>query len=183
MREVVRGDKHNLRKSANCKAQISIMCGVNDTDLCVAICRFSQVVFVTSNNFTHNLLFYYIFPIVFSINVTGLSPFPANLPNQVADHHPGLTRKFCRLFERRTVFSKGRVGPANQFTGRYTVEQGTIRTLPYAELNRSTSTKKRAYLLILTAHPPLGGGLLESSATWREHHTSICHLFLHHRRR
>ena len=55
MREVVRGDKHNLRKSANCKAQISIMCGVNDTDLCVAICRFSRVVFVTSNNFTHNL--------------------------------------------------------------------------------------------------------------------------------
>ena len=36
VREVVRGDKHNLRKSANCKAQISIMCGVNDTDLCVA---------------------------------------------------------------------------------------------------------------------------------------------------
>ena len=55
---VVRGDKHNPRKSANCKAQISTMCGVNDTDLCVAICRFSQVVFVTSNNFTHNLLFY-----------------------------------------------------------------------------------------------------------------------------
>ena len=25
----------------------------------VAICRFSQVVFVTSNNFTHNLLFYF----------------------------------------------------------------------------------------------------------------------------
>ena len=59
MREVVRGDKHNLRKSANCKAQISRMCGVNDTDLCVAICRFSQVAFVTSNNFTHNLLFYF----------------------------------------------------------------------------------------------------------------------------
>ena len=59
VREVVRGDKHNLRKSANCKAQISRMCGVNDTDLCVAICRFSQVVFVTSNNFTHNLLFYF----------------------------------------------------------------------------------------------------------------------------
>ena len=59
VREVVRGDKHNLRKPANCKAQISIVCGVNDTDLCVAICRFSQVVFVTSNNFTHNLLFYF----------------------------------------------------------------------------------------------------------------------------
>ena len=37
MREVVRGDKHNLGKSANCKAQISAMCRVNDTDLCVAI--------------------------------------------------------------------------------------------------------------------------------------------------
>ena len=37
------------------------MCGVNDTDLCVAIFRFSQVVFVTSNNFTHNLLFVLIF--------------------------------------------------------------------------------------------------------------------------
>ena len=40
-----------MRKSANCKAQISTICIVNDTDLCVAICRFSQVVFVTSNNF------------------------------------------------------------------------------------------------------------------------------------
>ena len=59
VRELVRGDKHSLRKSANCKAQISTMYGVNDTDLCVAICRFSQVVFVTSNNFTHNLLFYF----------------------------------------------------------------------------------------------------------------------------
>ena len=48
--------RHNLRKSENCKAQISTMCRVNDTDLCVAICRFSQVVFVTSNTFTHNLL-------------------------------------------------------------------------------------------------------------------------------
>ena len=63
VREVVRGDKHNLRKSANCKAQISAICGVNDTDLCVAICRFSQVVFVTLNNFTP-----FLFPIVFSIN-------------------------------------------------------------------------------------------------------------------
>ena len=66
MRGVVRGDKHNLRKSANCKAQISIMCGVNDTDLCVAICRFSQVVFVTSNNHAQSP---FLFPIVFSINI------------------------------------------------------------------------------------------------------------------
>ena len=44
-----------------CKLQstkISTMCGVNDTDLCFAICRFSQFLFVTSNNFRHNLLFY-----------------------------------------------------------------------------------------------------------------------------
>ena len=59
VRDVVLGDKHNMGKSANCKAQISTMCGVNDTDLCVAICRFSQVVFVTSSNVTHNLLFYF----------------------------------------------------------------------------------------------------------------------------
>ena len=65
VREVVRGDKRNLRKSANCKAQISTMCGVNDTDLCVAICRFSQFVFVASNNFTHNLLFYFQYVLAF----------------------------------------------------------------------------------------------------------------------
>ena len=29
------------------------------SDLCVAICKFSQVVFVTSNKFMHNLLFYF----------------------------------------------------------------------------------------------------------------------------
>ena len=59
VREVVRGDKHNLRKSANCNAQISVIHSAHWTDLCFAICRFSQVVFVTSNNFTHNLLFYF----------------------------------------------------------------------------------------------------------------------------
>ena len=50
-----------IMHTPHCKAQISTMCGrgVNDTDLCVAIRRFSQVVFVTSNNFTHNLLFYF----------------------------------------------------------------------------------------------------------------------------
>ena len=59
VREVVRGDKHNLRKSVNRNAQISVIHSAHCTDLCFAICRFSQVVFVTSNNFTHNLLFYY----------------------------------------------------------------------------------------------------------------------------
>ena len=58
MREVVRGDKHNLRKSANRNAQISVIHSAHWIDLCFAICRFSQVVFVTSNNFTHSFLFY-----------------------------------------------------------------------------------------------------------------------------
>ena len=66
MREVVRGDKHNLRKSANCNAQISPMCGVNDTDLCVAICRFSQVVFCHLEQLHAQSPF--LFPIVFSID-------------------------------------------------------------------------------------------------------------------
>ena len=59
MREVIHGDKHNLRKSANRNAQISVIHSAYCTDLCFAICRYSQVVFVTSNNFTHNLLFYF----------------------------------------------------------------------------------------------------------------------------
>ena len=59
MREVVWGDKHNLRKSSNRNAQISVIHSPHCTDLCFAICRFSQVVFITSNNFTHNLLFYF----------------------------------------------------------------------------------------------------------------------------
>ena len=58
-RDVVRGDKHNLRNSANRNAQISVIHSAYCTDLCFAICRFSQVVFVTSNNVTHNLLFYF----------------------------------------------------------------------------------------------------------------------------
>ena len=58
VREVVRGDKNNLRKSANRDAQISVIHAIHCTDLCFAICRFSPVVFVTSSNFTHNLLFF-----------------------------------------------------------------------------------------------------------------------------
>ena len=44
-----------------CKSQRTNQCHSlrTYTDLCFAICRFSQVVFVTSNNFTHNLLFYF----------------------------------------------------------------------------------------------------------------------------
>ena len=51
---------NNLRKSANRNAKLSSMCRVEDNDSCVAICRFSQVVFVTSNNFTHNLFFLFL---------------------------------------------------------------------------------------------------------------------------
>ena len=75
MGKVVRGDKHNLRKSANCKAQVSTMCGVNDTDLCVAICRFSQVVCdlqIFSGCICHLEQLHaqspFLFPIVFGIN-------------------------------------------------------------------------------------------------------------------
>ena len=53
-------------KSANCKTQVSTMWPVHDTDLCVAICRFSQVVFATSKNFTHNILFYFQYFLVLS---------------------------------------------------------------------------------------------------------------------
>ena len=42
-----------------CKLQCTNQFKVRSTDLCVAICRFSQVVLVTSNNFTHNLPFYF----------------------------------------------------------------------------------------------------------------------------
>ena len=45
-----------MRKSANCRAQITTIGGV-DTDLRFAFCRFSQVVFVTLNNCTCTLLF------------------------------------------------------------------------------------------------------------------------------
>ena len=68
VREVVRGDKHNLRKSANCKAQISRMCGVNDTDLCVADLQiFSGCVCPLEQLHAQSP---FLFPIVFSINIT-----------------------------------------------------------------------------------------------------------------
>ena len=57
--EVVRVDKHNLRKSANHKVQISFIHSTHWVDLCFAICRVYQVVFVTWNDFTQNLLFYF----------------------------------------------------------------------------------------------------------------------------
>ena len=101
MREVVRGDKHNLRKSANRNAQISVIHSAHSTDLCFAICRFSQVVFVTSNNFTHNLLFYFqqflvLIWFLFSI-----------FPQYLLFIHPGCSGMcFCILFTWATARSQ-----------------------------------------------------------------------------
>ena len=63
--EVVRGDKHNLRKFANCKAQISTMFGV-DIDLCVAICKFFLGCVCHLEQLHAQSPF--LFPIVFGIN-------------------------------------------------------------------------------------------------------------------
>ena len=63
--EAVRGNKHKMRKSANCKSQISTICRVNDTDLCVVICRFSGCVCHLKQLHAQSP---FLFPIVFSIN-------------------------------------------------------------------------------------------------------------------
>ena len=73
VRDVVRGDKHNLRKSASCKAQISAMCRVNDTDLCMrcdlqifsgCVCHLEQ-----------HAQSPFLFPIVFSVNFISVAAF------------------------------------------------------------------------------------------------------------
>ena len=56
VREVARGNKPYLRKSTDRKAQIR-KAFVQRTDLCFAICRFSQVRFITPSHVTHNLFF------------------------------------------------------------------------------------------------------------------------------
>ena len=69
MREVARGDKPYLRKSTDRKAQIrkafvqfsGLICA------CFAICRFSQVRFITPSHLTHAQSLF-LFPIVFGIN-------------------------------------------------------------------------------------------------------------------
>ena len=66
MREVVRGDKHNLRKSANCNAQISVIHSAHYTDLCFAICRFEQGCICHLELHAHSP---FLFPIVFCINL------------------------------------------------------------------------------------------------------------------
>ena len=67
VREVARGDKPYLRKPTDRKAQKSLRPVVQRTDLCFAICIFSQVRFITPSHLTHNLFF--LFPIVFGINL------------------------------------------------------------------------------------------------------------------
>ena len=54
--EVAQGDKPYVRKSTDRKAQIR-KAFVQRTDLCFAICRFSQVRFITPSHLTHNLFF------------------------------------------------------------------------------------------------------------------------------
>ena len=67
MREVVRGDKHNLRKSANRNAQISVIHSAHCTDLCFAICRFFSGCVCHLEQLHAQSPF--LFPIVFSINL------------------------------------------------------------------------------------------------------------------
>ena len=67
MCEVVRGDKHNLRKSANRNAQISVIHSAHCTDLCVAICRFPRL--CLSPRTTSRTISFSISNTVFGINL------------------------------------------------------------------------------------------------------------------
>ena len=60
VREVARGDKPYLRKSTDRKTQISPP-KLNERlpDFRFAICRFSQVRFITPSHLTHNLFSYF----------------------------------------------------------------------------------------------------------------------------
>ena len=82
VREVVRGDKHNLRKSANRNAQISVIHSAHSTDLGFAICRFSRLCLSPR---TTSRTISFLFPIVFSIN---LIPF-FDISSVLAVHSPG----------------------------------------------------------------------------------------------
>ena len=55
VREVAWGDKPYLRKSADRNAQMEGVCSIQRTDMCFAICRLSQVRFITPRHLTHNL--------------------------------------------------------------------------------------------------------------------------------
>ena len=67
MCEVVRGDKHNLRKSANRNAQFSVIHSAHCTDLCFAILQiFSGCVCHLEQLHAQSP---FLFPIVFIINL------------------------------------------------------------------------------------------------------------------
>ena len=60
VREVARSDKplpEKIYRSQSTNQEG--VCSVQRTDLCFAICRFSQVKFITTSHLTHNLFFYY----------------------------------------------------------------------------------------------------------------------------
>ena len=62
------GDKHHLRKSADRKAQISLVSGTNAVLICAfPICRFPKVVFIPRAQLHAPSLF--LFPIVIGINL------------------------------------------------------------------------------------------------------------------
>ena len=93
--------KHNLRKSANCNAQISTMCGVTDTDLCVAICRFFSGCVCHLEQLHAQSPF--LFPIVFSINYHSSHSFSTITPLPVCHCH-GL-RHCAILFITQTPYA------------------------------------------------------------------------------
>ena len=66
MREVVRGDKHNLRKSANRDAQVSVIHSAHCTDLCLQFEDFSGCVCHLEQLHAQSA---FLFPIVFSIHL------------------------------------------------------------------------------------------------------------------
>ena len=65
MLEVINTTRENVQIS---KYKSVLRLNKRPSDLCFAICRFSQVVFITSSNLTHNLLFYFLWFLVLIIN-------------------------------------------------------------------------------------------------------------------
>ena len=93
MREVVRGDKHNLRKSANRNAQISVIHSAHCTDLCVAILQiFSGCVCHLEQLHAQSP---FLFPIVFSINLIPF--FDICSVDYLLFFHPGCSGMCCLL--------------------------------------------------------------------------------------
>ena len=91
MREVVRGDKHNLRKSANRNAQISVIHSAHCTDLCFAILLiFSGCVCHLEQLHAQSP---FLFPIVFSINLIPF--FDICSVDYLLFFHPGCSGMCC----------------------------------------------------------------------------------------